>query len=192
METTVAMETPVAKETSVAKEPSVAKEQTVSPPVVMETSTSHISPRRKPPPPPSGNTEPLDLAGVKYRDNKSRLVQQTRPQSEIIIKRPAPPPPARTVSLKLNEITPTKATPTTATPIERDSREGSSDSNSSNELPVGAISPNTKKRLASYLTRVGEASSNQLETVQERSGVKLPTEFSTELTKDMIDVIRNK
>lgn len=164
----------------------------------MVSQKNMFSPRRKPPPPPTNSTpepapeseltesvEPLDLANVPLRDKSHLSSNASRPKSEVIPKRPAPPPPTRVDSLKVQQ----KVKPA---PVERGSRESSS--SSSDGIPE-AVSPNTKKRIASYLSRVN---GGPLETVNEvkspdsEKRIELPTEFATDIALELIDVVRNR
>ena len=207
---------PVSMETT---SPPVARETSSSP------SPSHKNKhRRKAPPPPQTTVEPFDLAGVQLREKEGE-VAANRPQSEFImnVSRPAPPPPTRTVSLSKHTPSPSHSIKESERKEEekmtrggekksidmapqteelRDSREqsaecddNSSQSSDSATLPVGAISPKTKQRLTSYLSRAGQ-SGNQLETLSESEGVakrlNLPTEFSNDTALELIDVIRNR
>jgi hypothetical protein len=155
--------------------------------VIKDNSKKSNSPHRQAPPPPSvatvtsASAEPLDLANVQMRNKVSS--GQNRPKSEIIPKRTAPPPPpARKESLS----------PSAKKEPEVIREESESSHSSDNELGE-AVSPNTKRRVASYLNKIGAS----LETVEEMNlleverKIELPTEFSTEMALELVDVVRN-
>ena len=166
-----------------------------------------LSPSRKAPPPPTqanhsqiNSAEHLDLAGTVQLRNKSNISGGgDRPKSEFVIKRPAPPPPARIDSLKTKSQDKKPSPATTSPPLgvnveeEKIDRESRESSTSSDDTPIaGAVSPDTKRRVASFLSRAGVT----LETVEEVKSpdkkIDLPTDFSTDIALELIDVVRDK
>ena len=164
-----------------------------------------MSPRRKAPPPPASDnkTESLDLAGVERRP-KTHPQTEGRPKSDIYSIRPAPPPPARGSSLaSLSKSSATEIPESSSTKINdgdkstvkqsltsvkfSDSVNDDNVSVSSDGSGVGGISPDTKRRISSYLNKAGSG----LESVQEDK-VELPTEFPMELALELIDAVRDR
>lgn len=179
--------------------------------------------RRKAPPPPttaettsstveSVSVEPLDLAGIQLRDKGNVSLTRNRPKSEMYATRPAPPPPRRIDSLKPSLVSPSldkitaineeslveNKTPSDDAGVSNEKKniEASSeviDDNSSEEGTVEAVSPATKKRIASYLTRAGHSSLQIVEeNTTEEKPIQLPSEFPPEVAAEMIDVVRNR
>ena len=179
------------------------------------SSTEQINSRRKPPPPPSernlSNSElakvkSLDLAGIRLRQKGEHHSSANRPKSEFIV-RPAPPPPRRVDSLSSRSMIISTAVVKPSETLEEISEEEEKtqieeqktdhvseevmDDNLSQSSEgsgvVSAISPDTKRRISSYLNRVGDV----LETVEEAK-IELPSEFPTEMGVDMVDIVRNR
>ncbi len=163
-----------------------------------------ISPRRKAPPPPASDnqTEPLDLAGVERRP-KTHLHTEGRPKSDIYSIRPAPPPPTRGSSLaSVSKPSVTESSSTTLSGGGKSTGKQSlpnvkcSDSVNDDNLSIssdgssvgaGGISPDTKRRISSYLNKAGSG----LESVKE-DRAELPTEFPMELALELIDAVRDR
>lgn len=174
------------------------------PPATAETTTSSTV--------ESVSVEPLDLAGVQVRDKGHVSLTRNRPQSEMYASRPAPPPPRRTDSLKPALVSPSlnkisaineESLIENKTPSEDDARvsnekkdfEASNEvieDNSSEEGTTEAVSPATKKRIASYLSRAGHSLQIVEENTTEEKPIQLPSEFPPEVAAEMIDVVRNR
>lgn len=174
------------------------------PPTTAETTTSSTV--------ESVSVEPLDLAGVQLRDKGHVSLTRNRPKSEIYATRPAPPPPRRIDSLKPSLVSPslnkisaineeslvenkTTSEDARVPPNEKKNLEASNevvDDNSSEEGTVEAVSPDTKKRIASYLSRAGHSLQIVEEDTTEEKPIQLPSEFPPEVAAEMIDVVRNR
>ena len=179
------------------------------------SSIEEINSRRKPPPPPSernlssselAKVKSLDLAGIRLRQKGEHHSSENRPKSLFIV-RPAPPPPRRVDSLSSRSMIISTAVVKPSETLEEISEEEEKaqielkktdhlseevmDDNLSQSSEgsgvVSAISPDTKRRISSYLNRVGDV----LETVEEAK-IELPSEFPTEMGVDMVDIVRNR
>ena len=195
---------------------SVVENESSETPSSTSSSTEKINSRRKPPPPPPSernlsNSElakvkSLDLAGIRLRQKGEHHSSENRPKSEFIV-RPAPPPPRRVDSLSSRSmiistavVKPSETLEEISEEEEKTQIEEKKTDNVSEEVMddnlsqssegsgvVSAISPDTKRRISSYLNRVGDV----LETVEEAK-IELPSEFPTEMGVDMVDIVRNR
>ena len=162
-------------------------------------------PRRKAPPPPSGTSrvEPLDLAGVQKREKTHTASSQGRPKSDVFAVRPAPPPPKRHESLESTaQLTKSSSSDknsgnNSSGDIEKEKptmkrSDSANDDNmsvsSDGSVGAGGISPNTKRRINTYLNTAGTG----LESVKEDTKLELPTEFPTELGLELVDIVRER
>ena len=181
----------IAHRQSVIKEHGIESHKQHTPPC----DNSSEQARRKAPPPPGTEVDSLDLAGVERRQ-KIQSHSGGRPKSDIDSIRPAPSPPKRHDSLgtKIQPKNKTKNPPKIVKPSDNnndDNQSESSDGSVGGVAGVGGISPNTTRRINSYLNRAGTDKENGLESVEE-SKIELPTEFPTELGVELIDVVRER
>ena len=188
----------------------------------LKTQSEEQQRRKAPPPPATAETttsstvesvsvEPLDLAGVQLRDKGHVSLTRNRPKSEMYATRPAPPPPRRIDSLKPSLVSPSlnkisaineeslvenkTISEDARVPNEKKNLEASNeviDDNSSEEGTMEAVSPDTKRRIASYLSRAGHSLQIVEENTTEEKPIQLPSEFPPEVAAEMIDVVRNR
>ncbi len=171
-----------------------------------DTSVTAVqSPRRKAPQPPSNKVDSLDLAGVERRET-TQTHTKGRPKSDIYtVTAQVPSPPKRHDSLSKSKDTIVKPLDNTPlkpldnTIVKRSDKETdgnhsvSSDGSVGGVADVGGISPNTTRRINSYLNRAGTGigTGMRLESVEETK-IELPTEFPSEIGIELIDVVRER